>query len=145
MREHDVRLRRANAAELMGSESHTGGERWRRIVGSVLLAASVLLVAAGFPGSHARAASNAERAGGAEIFKQHGCEHCHGVDGVGTAKAPSLATIGKRLKKDEIEHQILDGGKQMPPFKDVLTDDETRKLVDYLAHKKKAPKPLPGS
>jgi mono/diheme cytochrome c family protein len=32
----------------------------------------------------------------------------------------------------------------MPPFKDVLNDDETRKLVDYLAHKKKAPKAVPG-
>jgi mono/diheme cytochrome c family protein len=60
-------------------------------------------------------------------------------------RGPSLTTVGKRLKKDEIEHQIRQGGKQMPPFGDVLNDDETRKLVDYLAHKKKAPRALPGS
>ena len=94
--------------------------------------------------SHAIAASSANRAAGAELFKQHGCEHCHGVDGIGTDRGPSLMTVGKRLHKDQIEHQILDGGKQMPPFKDVLNDDEVRKLVDYLAHKKKAPKPVPG-
>jgi mono/diheme cytochrome c family protein len=67
------------------------------------------------------------------------------VNGLGTARAPSLSTVGKRLHRDEIEHQIRDGGKQMPPFQDVLDDDQIRKLVDYLAHKKKAPKTLPGS
>jgi mono/diheme cytochrome c family protein len=91
--------------------------------------------------SPARVASSADRAAEAEIFKQNGCEHCHGSDGVGTDRGPSLSTVGKRLKKDQIEQQIRDGGKQMPPFKDVLNEDETHKLVDYLAHKKKAPKP----
>jgi mono/diheme cytochrome c family protein len=33
----------------------------------------------------------------------------------------------------------------MPPFGDVLNDDETRKLVEYLAHNKKAPTASPGS
>jgi mono/diheme cytochrome c family protein len=116
----------------------------RRIAGRVLLAVSVLLAVAGVPGPHARAASSPDRAAGAELFKQDGCEHCHGVDGIGTDRAPSLTTVGKRLKKDQIEHQLRDGGKQMPPFQDVLNDDEIRKLVDYLAHKKKAPKLQPG-
>ena len=117
----------------------------RRIAGRVLLAASGLMIVAGLPGLHASAASNADRAAGAVLFKQTGCEHCHGPDGIGTNRAPSLTTVGKRLNKDQIEHQILGGGKRMPPFGDVLTFDETRKLVDYLAHKKKAPKPMPGN
>ena len=142
MRERDVLLRRAN----MGPEASESDERLlvRRIIGRVLLAASVLLIFAGLPGAHARAASNSDRAAGAELFKQNGCEHCHGVEGIGTDRGPSLTTVGKRLHKDQIQQQILDGGKQMPPFKDVLNDDETRKLVDYLAHKKKAPKAVPG-
>jgi mono/diheme cytochrome c family protein len=142
MREHDVVLGRATR----GPEASEHDERLlvRRIVGRVLLATSVLLIVDGIPGSHARAASSADRAAGAELFKQNGCEHCHGTDGIGTDRGPSLTTVGKRLHKDQIEHQILDGGKQMPPFKDVLNDDETRKLVDYLAHKKKPPKPVPG-
>jgi mono/diheme cytochrome c family protein len=131
----------------MGLEVNDEGERLlaqRRITGGVLLAISVLLIVSGFAGPQANAASKDERAAGAEIFKQNGCEHCHGADGIGTDRGPSLATVGKRLKKDQIEHQIRDGGKQMPPFQDVLNDDQVRKLVDYLAHKKKAPKPQSG-
>jgi ubiquinol-cytochrome c reductase cytochrome b subunit len=90
-------------------------------------------------------ASRSDRAAGAQIFKDKGCEHCHGVDGVGTEKGPALTTVGKRMHKDEIERQIRDGGKQMPPFGDELSDDEMHKLVDYLAHKKKAPKQAPAS
>ena len=144
MRERDVLLRRANRRTKRCGERLLQQLPMRRIVGRVLLAASVLLIFAGLPGSHARAASGAERVAGAELFKQNGCEHCHGVDGIGTERGPSLVTVGKRLHKEQIEQQIRDGGKQMPPFKDVLNDDETRKLVDYLAHKKKAPKPAPG-
>ena len=142
MTERDVLLRRAHT----GPETSKRDERLlvRRIIGRVMLAGSVLLALAGLPGSHARAASNDDRSAGAEVFKQNGCEHCHGADGIGTDRGPSLTTVGKRLHKDQIQHQILDGGKQMPPFKDVLNDEDTHKLVDYLAHKKKAPKPAQG-
>lgn len=116
----------------------------RRIAGRALLVMSLFLVVASLPGRDANAASSSDRAAGAEIFKQNGCEHCHGADGIGTDRGPSLAAVGKRLHKDQIEHQIRDGGKQMPPFQDVLNDDQVRQLVDYLAHKKKAPKPQPG-
>jgi mono/diheme cytochrome c family protein len=114
----------------------------RLAAGRVLLGGSAFLTVA--VGTGARA-SRADRAAGQELFQQKGCEHCHGPEGIGTDRGPSLVTVGKRLNKDEIKQQIQDGGKQMPPFKDVLTDDETRKLVDYLAHKKKVPKPRPGS
>jgi mono/diheme cytochrome c family protein len=144
MRKCDVLLDRANT----GPEAHHDDERLptqRRIAGSVLLAMSVLLIVAALPGHNAQAASSADRAAGAQLFKQNGCEHCHGADGIGTDRGPSLTTVGKRLHKDQIEHQIRDGGKQMPPFQDVFNDDEVRKLVDYLAHMKKAPKPQPGN
>jgi mono/diheme cytochrome c family protein len=142
MTERDVLLRGANRGP--EKEDLEGWPAWRRVAGRVLLASSLLLIVGGAVGPRAKAASSADRAAGAEVFKQNGCEHCHGPDGIGTDKAPSLATVGKRLKKDQIAQQIRDGGKQMPPFKDVLNDDDTRKLVDYLAHKKKAPKPLPA-
>lgn len=143
MRDHGDVLHEAN----VGYEVHDQIERSvaRRMIAGALLATSVFLIAAGLPGSHARAASNADRAAGAELFKQNGCEHCHGVDGIGTDRGPSLSTVGKRLKKDQIERQIRDGGKQMPPFQDVLNDDQIRNLVDYLAHKKKVSKRVPGS
>lgn len=142
MTKRDVPLRGAKRG--VETRDHEHRPEWRRVLGRVLLVTSLMLTVAGVPGLHAKAASSADREAGAELFKQKGCEHCHGPDGVGTVRAPSLATVGRRLKKDEIEQQIRDGGKQMPPFKDVLNDDETHKLVDYLSHKKKAPKPPPA-
>ena len=88
--------------------------------------------------------SAADQPSGAVLFHEKGCEHCHGVNGVGIpGKAPSLLTVGKRLKKDAIEKQIHDGGKNMPAFGDALQPDEITALVDMLAKQKKAPKHLP--
>lgn len=109
----------------------------RQLLGRVLLCAAVGCFVAGLPGTSL--ASRSDRAAGAQIFKDKGCEHCHGVDGVGTENGPALTTVGKRMHKRDIERQIRDGGKQMPPFGDMLSNDEMHKLVDYLAHKKKAP------
>jgi mono/diheme cytochrome c family protein len=133
----------------LGDESKTQalndvGERCRRALGRIFMGAAIGVVMFGFAGS-STAASNADRAAGAELFKEKGCEHCHGPDGAGTDKGPSLTTVGKRMKREQIEHQIREGGKEMPPFGDVLNDDETHKLVEYLAHKKKAPKIVPKS
>lgn len=119
--------------------------RRRRIAGKILLVLSAILVVAGIPWPSANAASDSDRVAGAEVYKQNGCEHCHGVDGVGTDKGPALTTVGKRLHKDQIEHQIRAGGKQMPPFQDVLNDEQVHQLVDYLAHKKKAPRQPTGN
>jgi mono/diheme cytochrome c family protein len=81
---------------------------------------------------------------GAALFHEKGCEHCHGLNGVGiSGKGPSLLTVGKRLKKDAIEKQIHDGGQNMPAFGDSLQPDEITALVDMLSKQKKAPKHLP--
>jgi mono/diheme cytochrome c family protein len=89
-------------------------------------------------------ASAADLPSGAVLFHEKGCEHCHGVNGVGIpGKAPSLLTVGKRLKKDAIERQIHDGGQNMPAFGDSLQPDEITALVDMLSKQKKAPKHLP--
>ncbi len=74
------------------------------------------------------------------LFHEKGCEHCHGVDGRGGDLGPNLSTVGKRLTKQQIEHQIYDGGAAMPAFRDALQPDEIKDLVDYLHAKRKAPK-----
>jgi ubiquinol-cytochrome c reductase cytochrome b subunit len=110
----------------------------------LLLVAALLLVAGGFlPTSQVRASSKKNRAEGAVLFKEKGCVHCHSVDGHQVGEGPDLSTVGKRLHKKQIEHQIRDGGKEMPPFGDALTKDEVKKLVDYLAHMKKLPENAP--
>jgi mono/diheme cytochrome c family protein len=103
----------------------------------MLAASALLFLAAAVGGAHA---SSADRAAGALLFQKEGCEHCHGAGGIGTDRAPSLMTVGKRMKKAQIEQQIRDGGKQMPPYGNVLSPDETKQLVDYLVHRKKASK-----
>lgn len=87
-----------------------------------------------------RASSHASKAAGAALFHERGCEHCHGVDGVGADKGPELTTIGKRWKAGKIEQQIREGGNGMPAFGSILQPDEVKSLVDYLKAKKKAPR-----
>jgi mono/diheme cytochrome c family protein len=83
---------------------------------------------------------------GATLFHEKGCEHCHGVDGRGGDLGPDLGTVGKRLNKQQIEHQIREGGSAMPAFRDVLQPEEINDLVDFLHAKRKVPKrkPLPA-
>jgi cytochrome c2 len=77
---------------------------------------------------------------GATLFHEKGCEHCHGVNGRGGELGPDLSIVGKRLKREQIEHQIYDGGAAMPAFKDALQPDEIKDLVDFLHAKRKASK-----
>ncbi len=86
------------------------------------------------------ASSHKGREAGAILFRERGCEHCHGVDGIGTDLGPDLSTIGRHWKKSAIEQQIVKGGNGMPAFGNVLAPDEVSSLVAYLKAKRKAPK-----
>jgi mono/diheme cytochrome c family protein len=90
-------------------------------------------------------ASSDSKARGAELFATHGCAHCHGPAGVGGHQGPDLQLVRKRLNKDQVTHQIHDGGKSMPGFGDILSSDQIDDLVSYLRAKRKvivvAPKP----
>jgi mono/diheme cytochrome c family protein len=85
----------------------------------------------------AHASSKTERERGAAVFHEKGCEHCHGANGIGTERGPVLSGIGRILHKPEIQRQIREGGKEMPPFNDALSNDEVQQLVAYLSAKKK--------
>jgi mono/diheme cytochrome c family protein len=104
----------------------------------LLLAAGLLIIAllAAVPASQAGGWSGASRERGAALFMDKGCARCHGPNAAEQTDAPRLDDVGRRLKKNAIEKQILDGGKQMPAFKDALTSSETHDLVAYLAHQK---------
>jgi ubiquinol-cytochrome c reductase cytochrome b subunit len=106
----------------------------------ILLVGMVIACFFRVPGHSVYASLHEAEQAGAELFHKKGCERCHGIDGVGTKKAPDLRTIGKRWKKSQIEKQILDGGFEMPPFQDALERDEVKSLVAYLSAKRKLPK-----
>ena len=119
-----------------------------RLLFAVVCAMLVAYAACEFPATLAsapqtavHASSRKDRAAGAAIFHEKGCEHCHGVEAVGTDLGPNLTTVGKRLRKNRIERQIREGGGNMPAFGDALTQDEVKALVAYLSAKKK-PKSL---
>ncbi len=84
-----------------------------------------------------QASSHKDREAGEILFRERGCQHCHGVEGIGTELGPDLSTVGKRLKKHAIEQQILKGGEGMPAFGNVLAPDEVASLVAYLNGKRK--------
>src|ERR1700712_1351839 len=100
-----------------------------------LALATLLLLTAANLAPVAHASSKDDRASGAVLFHERGCEHCHGVDGIGTERGPDLSGVGRWLHKPDIALQIRNGGKTMPAFADSLTDDEVSQLVAYLAAK----------
>jgi mono/diheme cytochrome c family protein len=94
----------------------------------LLAALAVLLVcpAAGL------ASSRSQREHGALVFAQSGCSHCHTIRNAGGHKGPDLSGVGRRLKKEQIQHQIINGSKLMPPFGDDLQAAELDDLLAYL-------------
>jgi mono/diheme cytochrome c family protein len=119
----------------------------RKIVARVFTAACVVVAVLALKSSLVQpstsvvhAYSSDSKKSGAMLFHEKGCEHCHGVDGRGGDLGPDLTTVGKRRNKQQIEHQIHDGGAAMPAFGEVLQPDEIKDLVDYLHAKRKAPK-----
>jgi mono/diheme cytochrome c family protein len=80
------------------------------------------------------------KAQGAALFADNGCAHCHGPAGFGGSETgPDLSQVRKQLSKEQIAKQIHDGGKNMPPFGDSLSQDQIAALVEYLHSKRKAP------
>jgi mono/diheme cytochrome c family protein len=79
---------------------------------------------------------------GGDLFKQK-CAMCHGADGKGypALKTPDFTDpkVQASLKDEEITKIIKNGkpGTAMPPFKDSLSEDQTKSLVGYIRSLKK--------
>lgn len=79
-------------------------------------------------------------ADGGTVFKVRGCPQCHMIAGLGGHKGPDLSGVGRRMKKDAIENQIVKGGDVMPAYGEALPHEEIAALVEYL-HKQRARTP----
>lgn len=99
-------------------------QRRRRSV-ALWVAAIVLVPAA----ACAQAGSKAE---GARLFASSGCAHCHGATGEGTEEGPSLRDVHRKLKKAQIQEQIVAGGGAMPAFGTALDAEQVKSLVAFL-------------
>jgi mono/diheme cytochrome c family protein len=78
------------------------------------------------------ASSRAQRARGASVFAASGCSHCHSIRNAGGHKGPDLSGVGRRLKKNQMRLQIINGSRVMPPFGDALQQAELADLISYL-------------
>ena len=69
---------------------------------------------------------------GAKLFAESGCTQCHGPQGNGTDKAPSIHEVRRRKTDEQIYTQIKEGKGAMPAFGDALTEDEIHSIVMFL-------------
>jgi quinohemoprotein ethanol dehydrogenase len=66
---------------------------------------------------------------GAELFSSN-CESCHGPNGTGGHVGPDLQKSAVAEDLAKVEKQVRNGKGVMPPFADVLSDEE----IDTVAH-----------
>ena len=98
---------------------------------STILLSFIALVAVEANTAYAVSADARHR--GATVFQTKGCERCHSILGIGGDRAPDLGRVGQRKTATQIRTQIVIGGHGMPPFGKVLSKDDVKDVVVFLA------------
>jgi mono/diheme cytochrome c family protein len=68
---------------------------------------------------------------GAQPFKDN-CQSCHGPDGAGGHVGSDLQKSSVAENLAQVEKQVRNGGGAMPPFSDVLSDEEIDTVAQYV-------------
>jgi mono/diheme cytochrome c family protein len=103
-----------------------------------LIAASILTFSC-----LAFASSRSQRAHGAQVFTNTGCQQCHSIRNVGGHRAPDLSGVGRRMSKAALQKQIVFGDKVMPAFGEDLEPNDLKDLVAYLKSCRRKPVKTP--
>ena len=69
---------------------------------------------------------------GALVLQDKQCRNCHSLDGTGGQRGPALDSIASRMTEDQIIHQVLQGGGNMPAYGNALNPSETKALMLFL-------------
>lgn len=69
---------------------------------------------------------------GAQLFHARGCQYCHAVRGRGGSYGPDLTNVARRLPVSEIVTRTLNGVGDMPPYRDILLQEEMNAIVAFL-------------
>jgi mono/diheme cytochrome c family protein len=125
------------AASFMSAEPHFSEHNTRKVRSGhsrALAVAAAVLAAVLAPLPNARAddaAAIKEKIEAGETVYNTRCAVCHGDDLVNTGQTFDL----RRLRADErprFENSVRNGKNQMPPWKDVLSDDDIDHLWYYV-------------
>lgn len=71
---------------------------------------------------------------GAVIFHARGCQYCHQVADRGGFYGPDLTDVTRRMSQEEITVRIMNGVRNMPAYREVLTVEELERIQAYLEH-----------
>jgi alcohol dehydrogenase (cytochrome c) len=72
-----------------------------------------------------------QAASGAQLFSDN-CQTCHGPEGTGGHVGPDLQKSPVAENLAQVEKQVRNGGGGMPPFADVLSDQEIDTVARYV-------------
>ena len=75
--------------------------------------------------------SDGQAADGARLFADN-CQSCHGPEGTGGHVGPDLQKSPVAENLARVEQQVRNGGGVMPPFADVLSDEEIGTVAHYV-------------
>lgn len=86
----------------------------------------------------AGAAIGVERQAELLYFLKHDCGSCHGLTRSGGLGSPLLPEVLAERSDDDLTEVIMEGlpGTPMPPWKDLLTEEEARWLVRAIKENK---------
>lgn len=80
---------------------------------------------------------------GQEVFQQY-CAACHGPSGGGLPNLGIPLKEATRLSDDEIRRVIEHGRREMPDFKDSLTEDQIAAVIRHVRGLATARRPVPA-
>jgi ubiquinol-cytochrome c reductase cytochrome b subunit len=69
---------------------------------------------------------------GALVFQAKQCHNCHALEGKGGQRGPALDSVAVQLTQDQLIHQVIQGGGNMPAYGKNLSPAETTALVAFL-------------
>ena len=72
-----------------------------------------------------------QAADGAQLFSDN-CQSCHGPEGTGGHVGPDLQKSAVAEDLARVQQQVRNGGGAMPPFADVLSEDEIETVARYV-------------
>lgn len=69
---------------------------------------------------------------GALVFQAKQCHNCHSLAGMGGKRGPTLDSVAVRMTREQLIHQVIQGGGNMPAYGKNLSPAETTALVRFL-------------